>query len=305
MARSMTLLISWVDRSIDHGPCVTRAASLCHSDAECLTEGHDRATIGTYQPGKAVYDDSTSEKPPPPPPSQVRGPANGQRGSVQCRTRTAVKALPFKRSQADASSNAAIRFTSVNIYSRRHMHLVFVLAMRSRSASCMRVWEFTGNSHHEKVSILKKLVRPSKPDCTGNQICESWVIQPGCTSSSLATSSFQIFSCNRWPSALLSQLGTQYSLILQPDSSFPWLSSPAVSPCKMVRLPTSAVRAMRARIVSCMILVKVLASRPKPVEQRPGATMFTTTSVCSTGHKAANCRTAHSSTSLLRAYLVL
>jgi hypothetical protein len=111
---------------------------------------------------------------------------------------------------------------------------------------------------------------------------------PGCIFSNLSTSSFQIFFCKRWPSALLTQSGTQYSLILQPDSSFPWLASPATRPCKIVRLPTSAVRAIMARIVSCMILVKVLASRPKPVEQRPGATMFTTTPVCSTGHMSAN-----------------
>ena len=144
----------------------------------------------------------------------------------------------------------------------------------------------------------------AKPWSKGNQVCESREIHPGCASSSLATSSFQIAFCKRWPSALLTQSGTQYSLILQPDSSFPWLFSPATKPCKIVRLPTSAVRAIMARIVSCMILVKVLASRPKPVEQRPGATMFTTTPVRSTGHKAASWRTAHSSTSFVRAYLV-
>ena len=38
---------------------------------------------------------------------------------------------------------------------------------------------------------------------------------------------------------------------------------------------------------SCMILVKARASRPKRVEQRPGATMFTITPVRSTGHTAA------------------
>ena len=138
----------------------------------------------------------------------------------------------------------------------------------------------------------------------GDQICASCETHPGCTSSSRAASSLQIPFCNRWPSALLTQSGTQFSLILQPDSNFPWLSSPATKPCKIVRLPSSAVRAIMARIVSCMTLVTVLASRPKPVEQRPGATMFTTTPVRSTGHNPANWRTGHSSTSFVRAYLI-
>lgn len=138
---------------------------------------------------------------------------------------------------------------------------------------------------------------------TRNQIYESCEIHPGCVFSNLAASSVQMSFCKRWPSELLNHSGTQYSLILQPESSFPWLPSPATKPCRIVRLPTSALRAIMARTPSCMILVKVRASRPKPVEQSPGATMFMVTPVFPTGHKAASWRAAHSSTSFVRAYL--
>ena len=177
--------------------------------------------------------------------------------------------------------------------------VILYLARLTRFNLVISTYDFPSGNDFATVR-RSKFVLESKE----NQICESCEIHPGCTPSSRAASSFQMSFCKRCPSVLLTQSGTQNSLILQPDRSFPWLSSPATKPCKIVRLPSSAVRAIMARSDSCMILVKVLASRPKPVEQRPGATMFTTTPVRSTEHKAANWRTAHSSTSFVRAYLI-